>query len=178
MKDYYKILEVSRSASEQEIKKAYRRLALKYHPDKNHDTDAAAIFKDLNEAYRTLGNIQKKRQYDFYYVNGREIKLDDKYKQDKGRKYGTAYRSQYTDQRNRNRSANINKDPKPDFTRLENWMFASLLIIGFSAMILSVRDLVKNEVKELNDLTGIIFALIFTFLLIYSWTQIYRKKGE
>jgi len=43
---------------------------------------------------------------------------------------------------------------------------------------LSVRDLVKNEVKELNDLTGIIFALIFTFLLIYSWTQIYRKKDE
>lgn len=65
MKDYYKILEVSRSASEQEIKKAYRRLALKYHPDKNHDTDAAAIFKDLNEAYRTLGNIQKKDSMTF-----------------------------------------------------------------------------------------------------------------
>jgi curved DNA-binding protein CbpA len=177
LKDYYKILEINRNSSDEEIKKAYRKLALKYHPDVNNDRNAAAIFKELNEAYRTLGNANKKRHYDFYYVAGSSIKLDDKYRQDKGRKYGTAYRSQHANQRSQSRNTNINKEAKPDFTKLENWMFGSLLIIGLSAMILSVRDIMKNEIKELNDLTGIIFGLLFTFLLIYSWTQIYRKKN-
>ena len=53
-KDYYKILGVSRKATDNEIKKAYRKMALKYHPDKNKAPDAEEKFKDIAEAYEVL----------------------------------------------------------------------------------------------------------------------------
>lgn len=61
-KDYYEILEVSKNATEEEIKRAYRRLAHQYHPDKNGGDDKK--FKKINEAYQVLGNKEKKEQYD------------------------------------------------------------------------------------------------------------------
>jgi molecular chaperone DnaJ len=61
MKDYYKILGVDRGASDDEIKKAFRRLAHKYHPDKGGDEKK---FKEINEAYQVLSNKEKRAQYD------------------------------------------------------------------------------------------------------------------
>ena len=61
-KDYYKILGVSRDADEQEIKSAYRQLALKYHPDKNPESEEH--FKEINEAYEVLGDSEKRSKYD------------------------------------------------------------------------------------------------------------------
>ena len=65
-KDYYEILGVDRNASEQDIKKAYRRLARKYHPDLNKDDPKTAEekFKEVNEAYQTLSDADKRAQYD------------------------------------------------------------------------------------------------------------------
>lgn len=61
-KDYYKVLGVSRSSDEKEIKSAYRQLALKYHPDKNPDSEEH--FKEINEAYEVLGDAEKRAKYD------------------------------------------------------------------------------------------------------------------
>lgn len=61
-KDYYKILGVSRDASEEEIKKAYRKLAHQYHPDKSGGDEAK--FKEINEAYQVLSNREKRAHYD------------------------------------------------------------------------------------------------------------------
>ena len=66
-RDYYDILEVSQGATADGIKKAYRKKAIKYHPDKNPgDTQAEQNFKEAAEAYEILGNTKKKAQYDQY----------------------------------------------------------------------------------------------------------------
>ena len=70
-KDYYQILGVSRSASPEEIKKAYRKLALRYHPDRNKgDKGAEAKFKEISEAYAVLSDAEKKKQYDMFGADG------------------------------------------------------------------------------------------------------------
>lgn len=67
MKDYYKILNVSKTANEAEIKKAYRKKALELHPDRNKDNpQSEEKFKELNEAYAVLSNKDKRQQYDMY----------------------------------------------------------------------------------------------------------------
>ncbi len=64
-KDYYKILGVERSATQDEIKKAYRKLAMKYHPDKNPgDKKAEEKFKDINEAHEVLSDPKKRSRFD------------------------------------------------------------------------------------------------------------------
>lgn len=65
-KDYYKILGVERGSSEDEIKKAYRKMAMQYHPDKNSSPDAESKFKEAAEAYDILSSPDKKSNYDRY----------------------------------------------------------------------------------------------------------------
>ncbi|RLB40730.1 MAG: J domain-containing protein [Deltaproteobacteria bacterium] len=65
--DYYEILGIGRTATQQEIKEAYRRLALKYHPDRNRENpEAATMMKRINEAYAVLSDPEKRRQYDLF----------------------------------------------------------------------------------------------------------------
>ena len=64
-RDYYEVLGITKSASKEEIKKAYRKLALKYHPDKNKgDKAAEEKFKEASEAYHVLSNSERKQNYD------------------------------------------------------------------------------------------------------------------
>lgn len=66
MKDHYKTLGISSTASEKEIKSAYRQLAVKYHPDKNNgDKSKEEKFKEINEAYEILGDDTKRKAYDY-----------------------------------------------------------------------------------------------------------------
>ena len=69
MKDYYHILGVTNKASVSEIKRAYRRLAVIYHPDKNPDPAAEQFFKEVNEAYDVLSDDIKRSEYDFSVQN-------------------------------------------------------------------------------------------------------------
>lgn len=67
MKDYYKILNIDRYATEQQIKKAYRELALKFHPDKSQFINAHQKFTEINEAYQILGRKNSRENYNFIF---------------------------------------------------------------------------------------------------------------
>ncbi|MFH0737974.1 MAG: molecular chaperone DnaJ [Candidatus Micrarchaeota archaeon] len=77
-RDYYEILGVSRGAGKDEIKGAYRKLALKYHPDRNKDTEAEERFKEISEAYAVLSDDRKREVYDQYGHAG----FDQRYSQE------------------------------------------------------------------------------------------------
>ncbi|KAF7124797.1 hypothetical protein RHSIM_Rhsim12G0128800 [Rhododendron simsii] len=64
--DYYNILKVSRSATDEDLKRAYKRLAMKWHPDKNAAAEAEARFKQISEAYDVLSDPERRRIYDLY----------------------------------------------------------------------------------------------------------------
>lgn len=63
--DYYKILNLTKNASDDDIKKSYKKLALQYHPDRNKDSNAEDKFKQISEAYQVLSNKDTKQKYDF-----------------------------------------------------------------------------------------------------------------
>ncbi len=71
--DYYDVLGVRKDASESEIKAAYRKLAMQYHPDRNHEAGAEAKFKEVNEAYEVLSNREKRDAYDRYGHGGGNV---------------------------------------------------------------------------------------------------------
>lgn len=73
-KDYYEILGVDKNSTKEEIKKAYRRLALKYHPDKSKDPKAEEKFKEITEAYAILSDDRKRKEYDLRGHDGIEKK--------------------------------------------------------------------------------------------------------
>lgn len=66
-KDYYEILGISQHASQDEIRKAYRTMSLKWHPDKNPNIDVTSVMQDINEAYSILKDKDKRHRYDIEY---------------------------------------------------------------------------------------------------------------
>ncbi|MEN3027655.1 MAG: DnaJ C-terminal domain-containing protein [Aquificaceae bacterium] len=77
IKDYYRILNVEREASKEEIKKAYRRLAREWHPDVNPDPRAGELFREINEAYHVLSDDEKRQEYDRILQSGDEKRYRD-----------------------------------------------------------------------------------------------------
>jgi molecular chaperone DnaJ len=69
-RDYYDVLGISRDASKDDIKRAYRKLAMKYHPDRNKSTDAEEKFKEISEAYAVLSDDEKRSQYNQFGMSG------------------------------------------------------------------------------------------------------------
>ena len=75
--DYYKILGLSKNASCDEIKRNYKDLAIRYHPDKNKNPNANEMFKKINEAYKTLIDPYSRGKYDAMLENGDYVNIDD-----------------------------------------------------------------------------------------------------
>jgi len=96
-KDYYKILEIEKDASEEDIKLAYRRLAKKFHPDLNKtDPEAKEKFIELHEAYDTLNDPQRRKIYDQAGYNLRNIDLSDLFWRNNYRRFREILRQIYS----------------------------------------------------------------------------------
>jgi hypothetical protein len=94
VKDYYSILRVSRRADVQTIKRSYRLLVQKYHPDINPDPQAAEFIKEINEAYDVLSDPVKKGEYDFRFANpNQQPQVSQQTQQHRDPRYRRAYRS-------------------------------------------------------------------------------------
>lgn len=95
--DYYKILEIPKTASEKEIKKAYRKLARKYHPDLNPDDKVAEKkFKEINEAHEVLSNPANRKKYDEYGKDWQHAEQFEKAKQQRQQQYQGSSQRQYS----------------------------------------------------------------------------------
>lgn len=88
MNDYYSVLGISRTATQEEIKKAYRNLAFKYHPDRNPgDKDAEEKFKKISEAYNILGDEKKRAEYDRFGSASSGYSTENSYSQNSYQNY-------------------------------------------------------------------------------------------
>jgi len=111
-KDYYKVLGLEKGASEDEIKKAYRKMAMKYHPDKNPDNpEAESKFKEAAEAYDILSTPDKKANYDRYGSSGPGggfggFNMDDIFS-NFGDIFGNAFNQRYNGQRPQSKGSNL-----------------------------------------------------------------------
>ena len=104
-RDYYEVLGVSKGASEEEIKKAYKKLARKYHPDMNPgNKEAEEKFKEINEANEVLSDPQKKARYDQFGFAG----VDPNYGAGQGGAYGGSYSGPYARVRMAIQQGNLN----------------------------------------------------------------------
>ena len=72
-RDYYEVLGVDKNASEKDIKKAYRKLAMKYHPDVSEEEGAEEKFKEVSEAYAVLSDDEKRQRYDQFGHAGMDV---------------------------------------------------------------------------------------------------------
>ncbi len=146
MEDLYAVLGVSKNASQDEIKTAYRRLAKQYHPDRNPgDKKAEEMFKNISAAYDVLGDAAKRRDYDSYGAYGRENPYSDYSSNPWGdRQYSgsagydddpfaqfTGYGRQYGQGNQRRTWYYRYEDPRKDFTK-SDWAGELVRSIGIT----------------------------------------------
>ncbi len=94
-RDYYEVLDVPHDASSEDIKKAFRKLAFQYHPDRNRDDGAAEKFKEINEAYQVLSDADKRAAYDRFGHSGAEGLFGRGFAESNGGGYGEFFEDFY-----------------------------------------------------------------------------------
>lgn len=180
MVNYYQILNIDKHASESEIKKAYRRLALLYHPDRNDDNDSNAKFILINKAYSTLIDPQKRKQYDLSLEFGitLEILLKklEREQRERDKKYGTSYK--FKDEYHTYKKQNtFSHEDEKQFVQLEKFMFFILIIIACYGAYFGIKRFFFEEWDHFElPVAGVIFAILFPTLLIYGYRVIYKRK--
>lgn len=146
-RDYYKVLGVTKQSTEEEIKKAYRKLAFKYHPDKNPDDKESEVkFKEISEAYEVLSNPEKRKKYDNYgFEFNNRMSYDDVFS---GFGYGPSMDDLFGDLfgNYKNRTNNrTSVKPKGKNLRIQLNLTTEEIISGIEKKIIINRNIVCNS---------------------------------
>ncbi|MFO8067800.1 MAG: DnaJ domain-containing protein [Bacteroidales bacterium] len=173
MATYYQILEVPRDASREEIKKAFRKKAFKYHPDVNKAADAKRIFQKLNEAYQVLINPSKRRLYDLRLKHGIVV-TKVYYRPASGRQ---GYSNMYSKGRYAKRKQ---EDKNPIESLIDRIMFFFLLLIGLYGILFGVYRVYIQppENDDFDPMHGLILGLVFTLLLLLFYKKLIGGKTK
>ncbi len=180
MINYYHILNVSKNATSEEIKKAYRKLALLYHPDVNCDNDSNSKFILINKAYNILIDPQKRKQYDLSLELGITfeilLKKQEKEQRERSKKYGTAHKFKEVYHTYKKQSEYSHEDEK-QFLQLEKMLFFILITIACYGAYFGIKKFFFEEWEHFElPVAGFVFALLFPTLLIYGYRVIYKRK--
>lgn len=161
MKDYYKILGVEFGANKNKIKRAYRRLAFRYHPDKNPTDEAQSKFIKATEAYEVLIDESKRKRYDILYesylIKNEQFESPNNYRQEESNweKYGRYKAEKYA-------SLNFNKFAKNAFTEAKIGLsyipnLVAILIVGI--ILLALTMILPNSFSSSN-IGGILLLIL------------------
>ncbi|MBL4656801.1 MAG: DnaJ domain-containing protein [Flavobacteriales bacterium] len=178
MINYYKILGISKAASSEEIKEAYRKKALRYHPDVNSSPRAHDKFQEINEAYSTLNDPVSKEKYDIVLQYGFDgiAKAIRKQKSPvpKDRAYAPKSAEFMRDYYER-KSKPVKKTRQ--VLMIENILFLSMVGIGVAAFYFAYQDLEGEQWQEkMPGLSGLIFSVSFLILLAMGWKLVLGRK--
>jgi hypothetical protein len=163
----YTILGIKPNASIEQVKKAYRKRAKQFHPDKNKAEDAMEKFQLINEAYHTL-----LKRIEFPEISEEEIIEDYK-------KYGTSIRNKTY---NGNYHPNIHNnnhnddDYKPNLTTNDKYMYYIFVLIGINMLVIGIKKLFLVKWEGMDNLTGVITSVLFLFIIIYGWNVMKKSK--
>lgn len=169
-KDFYQLLDIPRDADYHAVKRAYRRLAKEYHPDRNRAKLAGDHFRTLQEAYETLTDPAKRRRYDLWLDSGVTLALYRVWQQarDSQRRYRTAgFRR---GRRSRRRFAPLNRG---NLNWLVTFLLISMLLLSAYTFFVSLREMFVNGYKT-EQLQGITFSAGFIVLLVIIGIRKYQ----
>lgn len=173
--DYYKLLGLNRNATKEEIKKAYRKLALQFHPDKNKSPNAHTLFIEINEAYLILFDNEARIKYDFefdFYFG----QLEDKNKQENF-EWQDNYSNKFTEKK-RNNNVNFKDENLNDWAnkaRQQGTEYSNMNFEKFSNLLMGI---VKETGFQLGNTLLMFFALILTFSGCGSLLVGFFSKGQ
>ncbi len=177
MKNYYKILGVSQTATLEAIKRAYREKAKKYHPDVNNKKKSKEQFQLINEAYQVLKNEQKRKIYDSRFVRVQQ-RHNPYYKQRTRPAYKRTdpYKRRYYYRPGYNNNREQQSKAEKKFEKIfDNILFLFMLLVGIYAFGFGLYRTIFSPVDGINSIAGLISGLIFTIVIIYGWKQRLKK---
>jgi curved DNA-binding protein CbpA len=177
IKDHYKTLDIPKESSLEMIKKAYRNLALKWHPDINKGADAHEKFIEINEAYLILSDIEAKQKYDYEYDNYIKATENDFESEESNRSQTYEY-STYLDSNLNNWSKTARKQAEKyasmsfkEFSNLMKQVIKETSVQGFTAIIYAISGIlganaVFSLIIGLTDSKPEKIGLAFVFIII------------
>jgi len=172
LKDYYQILGVRRTASCENIRKAFRCQAMVLHPDVNSTAEAKAEFQKINEAYQVLKNTEKRRIYDLRLQNGLFSQKIYYHPGRAARPYRPPH-ANHNSYRSTRFDANNHK-PSAFEKAFDNFLLFFMLATGIGAIGFGIFNLTQEPEEGTNQFAGLIFGLVFTGLLLFLWEK--KKK--